>query len=772
MPEIANPYIAGSPVTGTEMFFGREDVFASVRQALTGQHRDHVLVLYGQRRTGKTSVLYQMCRHLDARYLCIFVDLHGLALDGLAGFLWELANHMVRVLRREYQINLPTLTRAEFMSDPRSYFENQFLDGVGSAIGDRHILLMLDEAIRLQEQVQAGKLEKEIFEYLRHLMQHFERLNFLFSLGSGLEEMEKEYAFLFNVALYQKISFLSHEAAVNLVTQPVKMNYEVDPAAVDRILIITSGHPYYTQLLCHSLFNRAQQQALSIIHAADVDAVLDEVVERGLAVLKHVWDESTPAEKAVLAGMAGAIEEDHHAVSSEDISRVWGKLDVAVPKGEIATAIQSLIARDVIAGRDQYAFTVELQRLWVFKYRRLEWVKEEIAGTVSGWTRGTMADQTPQAVLSTKVPVKPSRYTAIWPALGVAGVVLLALVGFILFEFGRRSVPSGVTPPAAAGAGIVPAGEAAQVSDLAVLSNSVWAATEGGLVRWNADGAGRVFRGPDLGFDDNCIEAIVAAMDGTLWMGCGGVAHVRPDGDQLRTLGFYNRDDGLGMGVVQALMFDTDGSVWAGGIPDPNRPPPLSHFDGKQHSDGNPWRRDEPLMEALARQPVRINIQSLLRTRDGALWVGLRDDGILRWDGRAWSLFGESQGVGRAGEASRRIRRLFQDSSGTIWAAASGQGLLKFDAGQQRWTQVTVTNGSIPIKAIAQFADGSLWVSGDRVIARSTDGGRNWTTVGTGDALGVDIGALVQDSTGRVWAGAYDGGIILWDSNTWRFLQR
>src|SRR5689334_4250096 len=103
MPERANPYIAGSPITGTEMFFGREDVFAFVQRTLSGQHRDNVIVVYGQRRTGKTSVLYQMSRHLSEQYLCVFVDLHGLALDGLSGFLWELANHITRVLRHNHK---------------------------------------------------------------------------------------------------------------------------------------------------------------------------------------------------------------------------------------------------------------------------------------------------------------------------------------------------------------------------------------------------------------------------------------------------------------------------------------------------------------------------------------------------------------------------------------------------------------------------------------------------------------------------------------------
>jgi hypothetical protein len=202
------------------------------------------------------------------------------------------------VLRRDYHISLPPLDRAAFQDNSRSAFEDAFLDSVWAAIGERHLLLMLDEAIRLEEQVQAGKMDIQIFDYLRHLMQHHPRLDFLFSLGSGLEEMQKEYAFLFNVALYKKISFLDRASAVALITEPVKDRCPYQPEAVERILQVTSGHPYFTQLVCHSLFNRCQGDP-SGVTAADVDAVLEEAVERGLAVLKHIWEESTPGEKAV-----------------------------------------------------------------------------------------------------------------------------------------------------------------------------------------------------------------------------------------------------------------------------------------------------------------------------------------------------------------------------------------------------------------------------------------------------------------------------------------
>jgi len=414
------------------MFFGRQDVFEFIRRTLIGKHRDNVIVLYGQRRTGKTSILYQMRSHLDTHYLCIFTDIHGFALEGLGGFLWELANHIARVLRREYKIDLPPPNRSEFMADPRSEFENEFLNRVWSTCRDRHLLLMLDESIRLYEQVQAGKLEPEIFEYMRHLMQHYERLNFLFSLGSGLEEMEKEYSFLFSVGLYKRISFLDRNAASALITQPVKDYYQTAPAALDLIIQITSGHPYYTQLLCHSLFNRWQQQHISQIEVRDVEEVLDEVVERGSAVLKHIWEESTAGDKAIMAGMSATMGSSNHPVEANDINSTWTLCDVVIPKGEMANATRSLIAREVIADQDKYVFTVDLQRLWTKKHRRLEWVKEEIADALREWASERLQQENVPSLHPARNKLKIMRIVLI-------AIVVLAITLSIIAIYSNKS---------------------------------------------------------------------------------------------------------------------------------------------------------------------------------------------------------------------------------------------------------------------------------------------------------------------------------------------
>jgi predicted AAA+ superfamily ATPase len=99
--KLVNPYIAGAPVTEARMFFGREDVFDWIQNSLVGKYADHMLVIHGQRRVGKTSVLKQLGNRLPKRYIPVFFDLQGRTHTTLDRFLWWLAREIVRVLKQE-----------------------------------------------------------------------------------------------------------------------------------------------------------------------------------------------------------------------------------------------------------------------------------------------------------------------------------------------------------------------------------------------------------------------------------------------------------------------------------------------------------------------------------------------------------------------------------------------------------------------------------------------------------------------------------------------
>jgi serine/threonine protein kinase len=355
------------------------------------------------------------------------------------------------------------------------------------------------------------------------------------------------------------------------------------------------------------------------------------------------------------------------------------------------------------------------------------------------------------------------------PAWFAAGAALVALIGAAFLV--PKWIPSAPASSLSTGASAIPdalraPAKASMVNDMARTSDAVWAVTDGGLVRWSADGTGHAFTEDDgLPFAEP--QAIAVTRDGTLWVGGGGVARIRPTTNGIKVEAFYTKDDGLGTGAIRTLMIDSDGSIWAGG------PQGTSRF-ALSHFDGNAWRTDELPVDDPALKEVELQVQSILRSRDGALWLGLRKDGLLRWDGKGWTHYATAQGVGAGSnsQADMRIRRIVQSNDDTLWAAASEQGLLRFDAEQGRWQRVAVVSDGTPIRSIALFADGTLWAAGDGLVARSADNGQTWVAVGSErTTVGADIGSLMQDPAGRVWVGAYEGGVSVFDGR-WRALQR
>lgn len=117
---------------------------------------------------------------------------------------------------------------------------------------------------------------------MRHLMQHSEGLSFIFVGTRRLEEMSADYwSVLFNIALYERITYLSEDAAIRLITEPVAPDLVYDDLAIDKILRVTAGHPYFVQLVCYTLVQRANSERTGYVTISDVNAGLDEMLSLG-----------------------------------------------------------------------------------------------------------------------------------------------------------------------------------------------------------------------------------------------------------------------------------------------------------------------------------------------------------------------------------------------------------------------------------------------------------------------------------------------------------
>jgi AAA+ ATPase superfamily predicted ATPase len=211
MVRIPNPYIAGPPIGGDEGFYGRQDVFDFVRKTFSSTYQ-RAIVLFGQRRVGKTSILYQLQKpsNLPEGFHPVYFNLEGRASQNLNEVLCALADKIAESL------NLPPVAHSEFQSDG-DYFSGRFLPQMYKALQEQRLLLLLDEFDVLSEELSDETIAlNTFFPYLQNRLFDEEKLVYIFVVGRRLEELTPEFLATFKQARTRPISFLSREDAKRL----------------------------------------------------------------------------------------------------------------------------------------------------------------------------------------------------------------------------------------------------------------------------------------------------------------------------------------------------------------------------------------------------------------------------------------------------------------------------------------------------------------------------------------------------------------------------
>ena len=327
---VDNPYVVGKPLTpaSESLYMGREDVFMWIEENLLGKTQPHTLILYGQRRMGKTSTLYQLVGGKRGQTIReypgypifpVYIDLQRLAGCDTQEFFARLSHQIMRNLaKRGINVTLP-----EAWSSNGTIFNDfdGFLDQIESKLPVNGLLvLVIDELEQLQDSVERGKLTQDIFPYLRSLMQHRTRLTFILA---GTNQLVEDYwSIIFHVGISREIKPLTREDTENLIRDPVSPMIQYDDLAIDRIWLATRGHPYFSQLICHRLISdvNLEGRRTKEITIADVRETIKHIVNQDDSHLQHLWNESGRAEQYVMAALAGVPEMGNETIAREDIA--------------------------------------------------------------------------------------------------------------------------------------------------------------------------------------------------------------------------------------------------------------------------------------------------------------------------------------------------------------------------------------------------------------------------------------------------------------------
>jgi hypothetical protein len=292
MPRPQNPYIAGNPVGNSPAFVGRDDVL----QAVLGVLRDrqhHGIVLFGQRRIGKTSILHHLAEWLprSGGPCAVYFDLQDKAAWPVGKIVSDLASTIAE------ELGLP---EPQPGPEPEAWFRRTWLPPVLAGLPEGESLAVLFDEFDVLADTGTQKTASEaFFTYLRVLLaEAAPLLRLVFVIGRNLEDLSFLAGPLFKTMPSKHVSLLSHEEAETLVRMSeADGGLRWSDEAVEAAWTLTHGHPYLLQHLCWQVWQRAHAKGepKAAVSAADVEAAVPGTLDASRNALEWLWGGLPPA---------------------------------------------------------------------------------------------------------------------------------------------------------------------------------------------------------------------------------------------------------------------------------------------------------------------------------------------------------------------------------------------------------------------------------------------------------------------------------------------
>ncbi len=372
MAALSNPYIAGNPVRGQMNFVGRLDILRDVQRVLRNPNAN-AIVLYGQRRIGKTSILFQLEQQLaeTKEYLPVYFDLHDKTDLSLAEILYRLAAQIARY------VDITGLDRAQF-DDEGSFFRSDFLPEAIRRT-NRSLILLFDEFDTLDRPYK-GQVAASFLPYLQRWMSRTVDIHFVLAMGRRPEDLSPTMLNAFKQVRARHVSLMDMAESLAIVRQS-EDNHSLywAESGVNRICYWTQGHPYLTQLLCGEIWEEAYDEAPSeppTVSADDVDLAVEAALEQGANAFQWIWNGLPPGERIVMAAMAGT---GKLTITREQLQATLQQDGVRLLLPELELAPENLLKWDLLRRTPNgYRFAIPLLQRWVMENKPLRRVKSEL----------------------------------------------------------------------------------------------------------------------------------------------------------------------------------------------------------------------------------------------------------------------------------------------------------------------------------------------------------------------------------------------------------
>ncbi|WP_193193680.1 ATP-binding protein [Nostoc sp. MG11] len=301
LPSQRNPYIIGRPISEPELFFGREEELSFIEENL--KRGEKIILVHGQRRIGKSSLLHKIskCVKLD-NFAFVTFDLEHYSQEKIEYLLENLAETVIEQL--EITPGKVVIPRVKQIQEQKDIFYTKFLHQIYEYLKATNLVLLLDEFDALNDKSIGATLES-LFKQLNHVVFQNKRLFVIIFAGRQTTDISNLIEIFQNVPIVE-VGLLDDESIKQLIIKPAANSLKYEPKAIQAITNLSAGHPYFIQVLCFAIFNRARELEKWEVTEEDVETIVDKAIELAEAGFAWYWEALSVREKVVFSAVAEA----------------------------------------------------------------------------------------------------------------------------------------------------------------------------------------------------------------------------------------------------------------------------------------------------------------------------------------------------------------------------------------------------------------------------------------------------------------------------------
>jgi len=158
-----------------------------------------------------------------------------------------------------------------------------WLESVEQILGERTLLLGLDEFESLCHAVNNGWLDERVLGFLRNLSQHHTQVDLLLAGSHRPEEIDETWSSYLIGATVIEIAYLDPSETRRLIECPIPgFGLRYQPAAVDHIIQLTRCQPLLVQLLGQELVHLLNERGEREAGIAEIEAVAPRALQFAL----------------------------------------------------------------------------------------------------------------------------------------------------------------------------------------------------------------------------------------------------------------------------------------------------------------------------------------------------------------------------------------------------------------------------------------------------------------------------------------------------------